>query len=193
MVNIPHIILAGGQSQRMGHDKATLPFGKSTVINHLIATINRADHPFVVVSSLPQHQNSSGIVIQDNKLNGGPLSGIVAGLQHFNSEWAMVVSCDMPFYSAQIVEDLMANSNGFDAVIPVYAGKSYYLYGLYKRSNLVVMEEGLTKGKLAVRKVLEKINVHWMDANHYDEHYFLNMNTYEEYLQALTLLKKLET
>jgi molybdopterin-guanine dinucleotide biosynthesis protein A len=175
----------------MGKDKATLPFGEDTILNRLITSLQQEDLPYVVVSSLLHHQDLKAPIIPDYQDNCGPLSGLMAGINYFSTEWVMVVSCDMPFYTPSLVDDLALHTQGHDAVIPVYENKAHYLCGLYRLTCLPMMEERLSNGNLAINKLLEKLNVKWVNMDHYSAPTFMNMNSADDYQEALTLLKKL--
>src|SRR5574340_66794 len=93
------IILAGGDSQRMGCDKASLMMGEMTLLQTVAATMRQL-FPRVIVSvrqpcaaiDLPQ--------VCDEQAAGGPL----AGLGHVTTPWAFAVACDMPFVVPEMVE-----------------------------------------------------------------------------------------
>jgi molybdenum cofactor guanylyltransferase len=192
MKTIPHIILAGGKSSRMGSDKASLPFAETTVLNYLIEAVKKSNHPYVVVSSLPEHDLIAESIIGDVLPDSGPLSGILSGMTYFSSDWVVVLSCDMPFYEAQLIEEMSNSTQGYDAVIPVHANKSYYLYGLYSAKCRSVIEEQMNKGELAVKKLLEKLKVNQFNADRYPATIFINMNSPDDYKEALTLLQNIQ-
>ena len=102
------IILAGGDSQRMGSDKANLLLGEQTLLQRVIATMQKI-FPQVIVSvrqprpeiDLPQVCDEQP---NDRMPGAGPLAGLAAGLGHVTTPWAFVVACDMPFVVPAMVE-----------------------------------------------------------------------------------------
>ena len=104
------IILAGGDSQRMGSDKANLLLGGQTLLQRVIATMQEI-FPHVIVSvrqlrpeiDLPQVCDEQP---GDGMPGAGPLAGLVAGLGYITTPWAFAVACDMPFVAPALVEQL---------------------------------------------------------------------------------------
>jgi molybdenum cofactor guanylyltransferase len=103
------IILAGGDSRRMGRDKASLLLGEQTLLQRVAATMQMI-FPHTIVSvrqprpeiDLPQvcdEQAREGML-----MGNGPLAGVVAGLGYVKTTWAFVVACDMPFVEPAMVE-----------------------------------------------------------------------------------------
>src|SRR4051812_21114639 len=100
------IILCGGQSRRMGRDKATLPFGAESLLQRIvrIATEVVAEENIVVVASAQQTLPPLPAwvrVVRDPVPDCGPLAGIAAGLRSLASgtdiDAVFVTSCDAPF------------------------------------------------------------------------------------------------
>lgn len=89
------LILSGGQSSRMGQDKATLYFHGKTLINYQQQRFEAAGWP--VVAKLRDHR--AGFM--------GPLAGIEAALLQYPDilEW-VVVPVDMPTFSEAMCEQL---------------------------------------------------------------------------------------
>ncbi len=90
------IILAGGDSQRMGSDKANLLLGEQTLLQRVIATMQQV-FPHVIVSVRQPRPEIDLPQVCDEQSGGGPLAGLAAGLGHIATPWAFVVACDMPF------------------------------------------------------------------------------------------------
>src|SRR5262249_15354491 len=97
------IIVCGGQSTRMGRDKATLPFGPETLVQRVVRLIGEVVDPrcTVVVAaigqSLPQLPSQIRIA-RDERQSRGPLEGLAAGFRMLGSDVDAVyaTSCDVP-------------------------------------------------------------------------------------------------
>jgi len=162
------IILAGGDSQRMGSDKANLLLGEQTLLQRVIATMQQV-FPHVIVSvrqprpeiDLPQVcDDQSGEGIQ----GAGPLAGLAAGLGHIATPWAFVVACDMPFVEPGMVELLAGYRSDFQAVVPVVQGHPQPLAAFYAGSCLGTLRAHLAGGgRNSLRAVLEQLQVHYVD------------------------------
>jgi molybdenum cofactor guanylyltransferase len=162
------IILAGGDSQRMGSDKANLLLGEQTLLQRVIAAMQKV-FPHVIVSvrqtrpeiKLPQvcdEQAGEGI------RGGGPLAGLAAALDQITTPWAFVVACDMPFVEPAMIELLASYRGDYQAVVPVVQGHLQPLAAYYAESCLGTLRAHLADGgKNSLRAVLERLRVRYVD------------------------------
>jgi molybdopterin-guanine dinucleotide biosynthesis protein A len=163
------IILAGGDSQRMGSDKASLLLGEQTLLQRVIATMRKV-FPSVIISvrqprpdvDLPQvcdEPTGDGM-----PAGGGPLAGVAASLAHVNTPWAFVVACDMPFIVPAMVELLGKYRGQYQAVVPVVQGHPQTLAAFYAGSCLDTIRAHIEDGgKNSLRAVLEQLQVRYVD------------------------------
>ena len=163
------IILAGGDSQRMGRDKANVLLGKHTLLQHVISTL-RPLFPTLLVSvrqprpeiDLPQvcdEQSGAGM-----RPGGGPLAGLSASLSQVTTPWAFVVACDMPFVEVALVELLATYRAQYQAVVPVVRGHPQPLAAFYARSCLDTIRTTLASGEnSSLRAILERLQVRYVD------------------------------
>jgi molybdopterin-guanine dinucleotide biosynthesis protein A len=162
------IILAGGNSQRMGRDKANLLLGEQTLLQRVTATMQQV-FPRVIVSvrqprpeiNLPQvcdEPASEGM-----SAGGGPLAGLVASLSRVTTPWAFVVACDMPFVEPAVVELLGKFRSQYQAVVPVVQGHPQPLAAFYATRCLAVMRESLLAQDRSLRGVLKQLDVCYVD------------------------------
>jgi molybdopterin-guanine dinucleotide biosynthesis protein A len=133
------IILAGGQSRRMGRDKALIDFQGKPLIAHVIAALRELTNDIVVVSNRSDVYGPLGAswgarVVADYDPPCGPLGGIAAGLQAMDSELAIVVACDMPFLNVPLLRWLIDQAAGYDAVVPQTDEEFEPLHAIYRRT-----------------------------------------------------------
>ena len=113
------IIQAGGQSRRMGRDKALIDYQGQPIIAHVIETLRVLSNDIVVVSNRSDLYGSFGArVVADYDPPCGPLGGIAVGLQAVQHPLAVVVACDMPFLNVSLLRWLIDLADGYDAVVP---------------------------------------------------------------------------
>lgn len=161
--NCSAIILAGGDSTRMGSDKANLVLGEQTLLQHVIATMQQL-FPEVIVSVRQFRPEISLPQICDEELDAGPLAGVAAGLGKITLPWAFVVACDMPFMQTAVVDLLSRFRPGFQAVVPVVHAYPQPLAAFYARSCLDTINAHLAGGgKRSLRAILEKLNVRYVE------------------------------
>ena len=156
------IILAGGDSRRMGRDKATLPFAGKTLMQTVIATMQQL-FPVTLVSVRQIRPEISLPQVCDTQSDGGPLTGLVTALSAIHTPWAFVVGCDMPFVSPALVEQLAAHRAQQQAVVPVVHGQLQPLAAFYSTSCIPMMRANLSLGDKSLLGAIKNLNVRYVD------------------------------
>lgn len=145
-------VLAGGESRRMGRDKAllALPSGE-TMLGHALATAKEAAGTVVLVAPTGRYPELQGRVrmIQDVYPGRGPLSGIHAALCASETEWNMVLGVDSPRVTPELLRFLMATAAGTAAlaVVPRVEGRLHTVCAIYKKSFAQAVERELLAGR----------------------------------------------
>lgn len=123
------VILAGGESRRMGRPKAWLPLGDETLL-HRVARILGAACPVVVVVASPGQSLPTlpdGVVRVDDpaeRAGNGPLVGALTGMRTLverRAELAYLGAVDAAWISTGHVEAMLAALEGdpsLQAVVP---------------------------------------------------------------------------
>ena len=128
------IVLAGGQSRRMGRDKALIDYQGRPIIAHVIDTLHGLSDDIAVVSNRSDLYGPFGArVVPDYEPPCGPLGGIAAGLQAAQHPLAVVVACDMPFLNVTLLRWLIDLAEGYDAVVPQTGDEFEPLHAVYRR------------------------------------------------------------
>ena len=190
------IVLAGGQSTRMGFPKAWLPFGPLPVLGLVVQELLRYTNPLVVVRGsadqvLPPLQPEVD-VIDDDRPGRGPLEGIRAGLRALrpHCDAAFVSGCDSPFVSGSYIDFLASQMAGHDIVVPFVGGAQQTLAALYSIAVLPKVEELLQQDQLKPATLFERVRTRKLteaDVRSVDPdlRVLTAMNTPEEYQAAL--------
>jgi molybdopterin-guanine dinucleotide biosynthesis protein A len=138
--SIGAIVLCGGQSRRMGHDKATMisPDGRPllSMLLDRLATAVAPQHTVVAArcgQTLPPVAAAIRVV-HDCESDQGPLAGIVAGLAALEGqvELALVLAGDSPRFAPAVVPLLAQHMADGAAVVPQLDGRIYPLTALYR-------------------------------------------------------------
>src|SRR5512135_1522079 len=132
------LILAGGDSRRMGQDKAALLLDGKTFLEHVSATMQQV-FPKVIVSVRQPRDGVALPQVCDEVAASGPLAGLVAGLAQADTPWVFALACDMPFVSIAVVQRLAQHRASHDAVVPVVGGHPQPLAAFYSVDTLSVM------------------------------------------------------
>jgi molybdopterin-guanine dinucleotide biosynthesis protein A len=153
------IILAGGASSRMGHDKASAEIGQHTSLRHVVEAVKLVSDDVIIASG--RNSQPSGIeevrYVDDPPGTAGPLAGVVAGMRAAANDTCLVVACDMPFADPGLLRQLLDSLEGCLAVVPIFEGKPQPLQAAYSRECLTVAEYLLRLGDSSVRSLVERV------------------------------------
>jgi molybdopterin-guanine dinucleotide biosynthesis protein A len=156
------IILAGGDSQRMGRDKANLLLGEQTLLQHVIATMQQI-FPHVIISVRQSRPEINLPQVCDDRTNAGPLAGLAASMGHVTTPWVFAVACDMPFVVPAMVRLIAGYRSEHQAVVPVVHGHPQPLAAFYASSCLTALRENLSAQDGSLRGVLKRLDVRYVD------------------------------
>ena len=155
------IILAGGQSRRMGRPKAWLEFRGRPLLAHMVERLSTRFDEIVVVGAAGQElPETSARVVRDEVAGKGPVAGLVAGLRAVNRPLAFVTAVDVPLLQVGIVDTLLSERGEADAVVPEWEGELQPLCAVYRRTSVVpVLDEQLRNGELRLKEVLSRLRI----------------------------------
>ena len=192
------VILAGGLSRRMGHDKATLPLGETTLLHGVIDVVAPLFARLVVSVGAPR-ADLPWPQICDEHPGQGPLAGLYAALTQVDTPWIFALATDMPFVAPPLVEALAARRAGFDAVVARVRGHPQPLAAFYStrcRAPFAALLEGdVADGRRrSLRAALETIAVDYVDERELlaadpGLHSFFDLDTPQDVDRARQLLR----
>lgn len=175
-------VLVGGRSSRMGCDKALLPFRGSTLAVAVAAAVRDAAGSATLVGDPARYGGLGFPVIPDRMPGGGPLAGIHTALLDSAAEWNLVVACDMPAVSPNLLSALLeaAWRAGADALLPHGpSGRPEPLCAVYHARCAASIGAALHSG---VRKVMDGLSgLNIVQRPWEDDAGFQNCNTPEEW------------
>jgi molybdopterin-guanine dinucleotide biosynthesis protein A len=198
------VILAGGFSKRFGSDKglATL-LGKPLIKFVLDAVEGIVEESLVVVSSIGQAEAYSKVLgskvrVAVDKYNvRSPLIGALTGFGESRSEYGLLLSCDMPFVSRDVLALLLEICTNKNAVVPRWPnGYIEPLHAAFRvRPALEAAEKAFNEGKFDMRSMIEKLRgvryISTLVLEQFDPELkmFLNVNTQLDLKRAERILK----
>jgi len=148
-------VLAGGDSTRMGSDKAAIPFASSTMLETVLESVSEVGDPVVVGRTKAPH----GIpAIPDRRASSrGPLTGLETVLKHEPGRTVVLVAVDHPFVQPKTLLDMLALEG--DAVIPLDAGWQQVTCAVYRPRFLDAASETLDNGCRSIITALGLVTV----------------------------------
>ena len=184
------IILSGGENRRMGVDKAFLTVAGMPMIEHVLRALRPVVRQIIIVTNSPARYRSYDVkvvtVMVDQR---GPLTGIYSGIRGSDSEYNLVVACDMPFLKPEFLAYLLEQAQGYDAVVPVVGELIEPLHAVYSRKLLPAIEERIRKDERKIQGIFARANVRYVtekEISRFDpeRRSFVNLNTPQQYKEA---------
>jgi molybdopterin-guanine dinucleotide biosynthesis protein A len=174
------IIMAGGESSRIGVDKSMLPVEGQPMIKHIHNQLRGTFNQILISTDEVKKYAFLGCDCVPDKMPGqGPLMGIVSALGASENKLNFVVACDIPHIDIRFVRKMLAEAKTADMVIPTTEnGKHEPLFAIYNKSALKNMNQALSSGKRKISDAFTRCNVKYMNLK---AKQFTNLNTMEEY------------
>jgi len=155
--NCTAIILAGGESKRMGQDKASVMLAGKSLLTRAVEnleplferTIISVREPIKDVA-LPQ--------LCDVGEDRGPMMGICRALDEVETNWVFVMAVDMPFVSADLVKGLASKRGNHQVVVPMLDGHVQPLFAYYAKGCLPVMQQQISDNERSLRRLIECVD-----------------------------------
>ena len=166
------VVLAGGQSSRMGMPKAALEWHGSTLLRRTAGVLARATGGPVVVVRAPGQELPAlpdGILVADDPREGkGPVQGIAVGLSALRgiADAAFISSTDMPFLHPAFVRRVvrvLAGNEQTDVVLPVARGYRQPLAAGYRVSLADAAEQLVKADRLRPAFLFDDCTVEQLD------------------------------
>jgi len=190
------IILAGGKSLRLGRSKFLEIIGGKSLIQWVIDRLAILSTEIIMATAHGEAIPCSSTVriktVADIYPGKGPLVGIYSGLIAASSSRAIVVGCDTPFLSVNLLEYMTQICSTFDAVVPRMEEKLEPLCAVYSKSCLAPIQRLLEQNELGTYKLfgivkakyVEEDEINRFDAEHLS---FFNINSQADLERAKKL------
>jgi molybdenum cofactor guanylyltransferase len=192
MDDVTVFVLAGGQSTRMGRDKALLRLGGQTLLERALAVAHRIAPKVAVLGSRQKYATTGERIIEDQFPGCGPLAGIHAALVATDTDLNLILSVDMPFVPVEFFLYLLERARSHppaQVTVPrvggIIQGTSLACY----RSFRIVCENQLKLGLCKVEDAIRLASPGYVDeeeirARGIGPNVFRNLNTPEDLTEA---------
>lgn len=189
-MDISSVILAGGKSLRLGHDKITEKVGNVTLLEKAISRIDSLSKDIVIVTAEERSfkefaDNNKVKTVADIFPGRGSLGGIYTGLKKSETFYNLVIAADMPFLNGELLAYMTEVAEGFDFVIPKIGTFFEPLHAIYSKNCVTPIETMIRKTRRVIIELFDFVKVRYVEAEEIDrfdpEHLsFFNINTVED-------------
>lgn len=167
----------------MKTEKGLVSFRGKMIVEHVIEALNKITHHIIIVTANPAYKQFGFPCFEDEMQNKGPLGGIYTGLVHSTAQKNLVVGCDMPLISVNVLSDLVNNSSDEDVLLTEHLGKAEPLCSVYDKNCIPHFKSLLEQNHLKITDALKGLTTRvtsfdkeeWFKGNE-----FTNINSIDE-------------
>ncbi len=181
----------------MGTDKGSMKIDGKPMIIHVLSTLNNIiDEAVIVLNDSKRIDDYRKFIdekefdykitfVEDEIKNKGPLSGIMTGLKHIETDYALVLPCDSPYITKNHINNLFNEiSDEYDCIVPYNdendkVKTSEPLHSIYHKKNHVKIANLLNKDILHIKGLIENVNCKYIKINNKEKE-FRNLNYPED-------------
>ena len=178
-------ILAGGQSRRMGTDKAALEIGGMTLLERTARMALAVNLPALVIGrASPDGWLLPEVTFTEDAEAGlGPLGGLATARRQAQTS-VLALACDLPLLTEDAVRWLIAQAafqGGPSGLVTVNGGQKEPLFSVYDRACLPLIEARLAAHRRSLHGLIEAGAFAFADAPDWVAAQLANVNTPEEW------------
>ena len=179
--NITGIVLAGGKSSRMGSDKGLLTINDKTFVEHVIVAMKPLVDKIIIVSNNKDYDQFGYRRVEDSIKDSGPLAGLYSGLKHSETEFNLVLSCDIPMIKTELLKKLVDADLENHEVVQIESNtKTMPLIAMYKKQCMHKCLELLQQGERRLRVAVNELKTKTIIIDAEFDQFVKNVNTKED-------------
>ena len=198
------VILAGGESRRMGRNKALMHLGDETLIARTLKRLRIVTDEIILVSNSAHLYTELGVqVYEDLVTNSGALGGVYTGLSYAANNAVLCIACDMPILQPKLMRYLVSVLGEYDAVVPYTQGvkesnpKLQTLCAVYSRHCRQVIRQMLDEGELRLHALCDRVTVRMVPPDEWQNFdpkglSFVNINTREDFEKVKQMMGEVD-
>lgn len=196
MLTVSGVVLAGGQSSRLGMDKSFVNVNGQSLIEQIVAKLAKLSDDVIIVTNSPEkYDHLKARLVGDIYPGKGALGGIYSGLRTAANAYSLVVACDMPFLDLNLLRYMILLARGHDVVIPKVRGLPEPLHAIYSKNCLEPIDRLLARGGLKIIDFFSEVRVRYVEESEVDifdpQHLsFFNVNTPNDWKEMEKLARR---
>jgi molybdopterin-guanine dinucleotide biosynthesis protein A len=188
-------ILAGGRATRFdGRDKSTLVVNGRTILARQLAELAMLTDDILLVRGRADQTPFAGVrAVADRVADAGPLGGLDAALRAARDDALILLACDMPFPSRELLAHMLKLAARADIVVPRTERGYHPLCAVYTRACLPALERRLERGELRMTGLFDDVRVRVVEKRELERfgdtaRLLANVNTPAEFDELESLL-----
>ncbi|MCE3259179.1 MAG: molybdenum cofactor guanylyltransferase [Bacteroidetes bacterium] len=153
--DIEAVILAGGKSSRMGQDKGLMLLNGKPMISYVTDLVKSLNLPARIISHNDDYKKLGYCVIPDLIPEKGPLGGLYTALETSVYKSVLLLSCDSPFITADIIKQLLSKKIPDFVTVASFQTRLYPLCALYPRSLKLKAKTNIDQNNLKLATLIQ--------------------------------------
>ncbi|WP_264554111.1 molybdenum cofactor guanylyltransferase [Flavobacterium sp. N2038] len=180
-MSISVFILCGGKSTRMQSEKGLVLFQDKPFIEHIIRAILPITDNIKLITASKEYDYLEYDKIPDLILDKGPLGGIYTALSNSETEFNLILSCDIPLISTELLQELISKHTE-EAGITVFASesKTHPLIGIYSKKIVPIIKKAIDSDELKMMDLLVKVPHQILNIEENENFHLTNINSADE-------------
>ncbi len=185
--NIAVYILCGGKSSRMRTEKGLVEFQGKTFLQWILDAVFPLSKNVTLVTKNEEYSRFGLPMISDLVEDKGPVGGIYTALSDSKSQFNLILSCDIPMISTEVLSELVLQSIRSDKSISYLSNGShdYPLIGCYQKSLLSDFQKAVDENHLKLCPLVESLSPQKLLVTSSNQSALKNINSKAE-LHSLT-------
>jgi molybdopterin-guanine dinucleotide biosynthesis protein A len=163
------LVLTGGESRRMGRDKAALTLGDRSLWQIAVAKLIPFAERILLVGEISTPIDTGPYeLIPDNPPGLGPIGGIASGLEQSGCEHHLVLAVDYPLIRRELLHLILEKSHGRQAVCGRSPEFLEPLVGYYHSDCASVIRKMIAQGEIRTHRLYERVPSYILTKAEYD-------------------------
>jgi len=193
MTSCTGFITAGGQSSRMGTDKAWLLLDGKPMIEHVINALAPATDALAIIANSEAFSKFGFEVFSDSQSGVGPLEAIRTALANSHTSRVLLVGCDLPFVTTELFKLLLSVDSDDYAIVPIGKdGRQEPLCAIYDNRALPTVSGLINEGHRKISILFDHVSTRYVPFEQINslpgsELFFENINTPDDYQRVRKL------
>jgi molybdenum cofactor guanylyltransferase len=153
------VLLAGGESRRMGKEKATIVFNGEPLWQSQITLLRHLGAEKLLVSARAERswRPANTELVLDRPPSRGPISGLTAALARTRTSHLVALGVDMPFVTVAQLQDLCHRANAGCGVVPTIGGRAEPLAAVYPVEAYADFTAALTGNDWSLQPLVRRL------------------------------------
>lgn len=179
-------ILAGGESSRMGQDKALIRIGNERIIDRVSGELKGFSEVIVSAGKPGLYEELGFPIVYDEYKGIGPIEGLRQVLSAAKEDHVFICAADMPHIKKELAEYIAGYiSTDYDCYVIADEDHIQPLCAIYSKAVLPVIEELIREGKYRLREIFSRVRTKYitLELTCFDKKTVRNINTRKELLE----------